>query len=153
MKHAADFDPTIGVRIRAPARGHQFTIVASTLGPQLRGIVMLIAQDLADLGGQLGKQRRRDLTVGDIGDGELSSQGNPEAADGHGQVQLPPVPPPVPARLAPVRLGVNRGVGHHASLPIFPVPDAAVRAYRRAGARRGLAQERSRGGCGPSFLD
>jgi hypothetical protein len=95
-------------------------------------MVMLIAQDITDLGGQVGEQPRRDRTVGDIGEGELSRQGNPEAADGHRQMQLPAIPPPIPTRLAPVRFGITGGMGHDACRPIFLVPHAAVRAYGRA---------------------
>src|SRR5215207_6489699 len=53
MKDPPDFDPAIGMGIGPPARGHQFPVVAATLRPQLWGIVMLIAQDIADLSRQL----------------------------------------------------------------------------------------------------
>ena len=53
VKDPTDFDPTIGVRVRAPARGDQFPVVAVTLGAQVWSIIMLIAQDIANLGGQL----------------------------------------------------------------------------------------------------
>ena len=86
VKDASDFNSAIGVRRGAAARGDQFPVVAATLGAQLRGIVMLIAQDLADLSGQVGKQQGGNLTVGNIGHGELRSQRNPPAADGDGQV-------------------------------------------------------------------
>ena len=123
MKHAADFDSPIGVGRGATAGRHQLPIVPGTLDAQLRSIVVLIAQDRADLGGKLDEQQRRDLTVGDIGRGELSGQGNPETAEGHGQMQLPPIPPAVPPRLAPLRFRINGGVGDHPSLPLFLVPD------------------------------
>lgn len=38
----------------------------------------------------------------------------------------------MPARLAPVRFGINGGMGPHPSLPIFLVPDPAIRPYGRA---------------------
>ncbi len=128
-KHTADFDATIGMGIRAAARGDQFAVMAATLGPQVWSIVMLIAQDRADLRGQLGKQQRDDLTVRDVRAGELGGQRNMERAEGHRQVQLPAVPPAMPARLAPMRFGINGGMGDDAGLPIFLMPDAAVRAH------------------------
>ena len=97
MEYPSDFDPASSMGIGSPAGRYQFAVVPGTLRPQLRGIRMLITQDRADLGRQLGEQQRCDLTVGDLGEGELRRQGNPEAAEGHGQVQLPAVPPPMPA--------------------------------------------------------
>jgi len=131
MKHAADFDSTISMGIRAPARGHQFPVMPSTLGAHW-GVVMLIAQDIADLSGQLAEQQWCDLTVRDIRDGELSRQGKAEAADRYGQVQLPAVPLPMPSRLAPMGFGINGGVWDDARFSIFLMPHAAVRAQRRA---------------------
>ncbi len=101
MEHPPDFDSPIRVGIRTTAGGDQFAVVPGTLSTKVRGVVVLIAQDIPDLRWQLDEQQRRESTVGDIGGSELSGQGNPVAADRHGQVQLPAVPPPVPARLAP----------------------------------------------------
>ena len=144
MEHPSDLDPAIGVGIGATPSCYQFAIVPGAFGLQIRRIVMLVAQDIPDLSGQLGEQQRRDLTVSDIGDREFGGQGNPVAADGHGQVQLPAVPPAVPARLAPVRLRINRGVGDEAGLPILLVPDPAVRPHGSAVARGPVALLRPR---------
>src|SRR5882762_5850154 len=54
VKHTADCGPTLGGRVRAPARGHQCPVVAFTLRPQVWGVVLLIAQDRADLGREWG---------------------------------------------------------------------------------------------------
>ena len=48
------------------------------------------------------------------------------------QVQLPAVDPAVPARLGPVRLGVDGGVRHHPRLAVLLVPDAAPGAQHGA---------------------
>src|SRR5262245_45072761 len=132
VKDTPDFNAAIGVRISPPVRGDQFAVMAATLGVQLWGIVMLIAQDIADLSRQLGEQQRGDITVSDIGHGKLRGQRNPQTANRHRQVQLPAVPPAVPARLAPMGFGINGGVRDDARLPIFLMPDATVRPNHRA---------------------
>src|SRR5258708_20487747 len=107
MKYPSDFDSAIGMGIGSPAGRYQFAVVLGTLKAEVRSIVMLVAQDITDLGGQLGEQPGCHVTVGDIGEGKLGSQGNPETTDRHRQMQLPAIPPAMPAPLAPVRLGSN----------------------------------------------
>src|SRR5512143_867801 len=40
--------PAIGMRIRLPAGRHPLAVMQSTLGAQFRGVVVLVAQDIAD---------------------------------------------------------------------------------------------------------
>src|SRR5204863_9613079 len=87
----------------------------------------------------LREQPGRSVTVGDSGGRELGGQGNPETADGHGQMPLPAVPPAVPPRLAPRRIGIEGGVGNPPSLTIFLVPYPTVGSYGGTVAGRTVA--------------
>ena len=85
-----------------------------------------IAQDEVSFGRQLWQQQERDLIVGVVSGRQFRRHGNPHGGHHRDQVQLPPVDPAVPARLGPVGLGINGGMGHDALFPMFFVPHAAV---------------------------
>ena len=54
-------------------------------------------------------------------------------------MQVPAVPPAVPARLRPPRFGINRRMGNLAGLPVLLVPDPAAGFQGGAVDRRGPA--------------
>jgi hypothetical protein len=66
-----------------------------------------------------------------VGRDEPRREGNPHTTHGDGQVQLPPINPPVPAALGPAGLGVYGSVGHHAGFLVLLVP------HPTAGAKQG----------------
>ena len=56
------------------------------------------------------KQSERRLTISDIGRGQYGSDGEPDPRHDGDHVQFPAVDPAVPARLGPMRFGINRVV-------------------------------------------
>src|SRR5919202_4517295 len=66
VEEAADFYPVIPVRVAPILRRHQAALVRFTLLPQLRRVVVLIAQDKAHLGRHTAQQSASHLTVSDI---------------------------------------------------------------------------------------
>src|SRR5215203_6222546 len=83
---------------------------------------MSISQNEARLLGQLLDQRRSYLVVRYISRGEPRREWNPHPGHRDGQVQLPPIHPPVPARFGPSCLGIYGGVGYLAGFSVFLVP-------------------------------
>src|SRR5215471_17584818 len=142
MKNPADFDSPIPVRIRATTRGDQFAVVQGTFLAQLGGVVMRVPENIPDFQRQLLQQLWGDHVVGVTGDGELSSQRYPEAADDDRQMQFPAVPPAVIPGLAPGGFGVNRRMRDFPGQPMFLMPDAPI------GAQGGTVD-----GCRMALLD
>jgi hypothetical protein len=90
-----------------------------------------VAQHEAGLIWQLLQQQRGQGTIRLVGGGEPSGQRYPHAGHGGGQVQLPPVNPPVPTALGPMRLRIYGGVGNDSGLAVFLVPHPATRPKHR----------------------
>ena len=132
VQEATHLDPIIRMRIGTAARGDHCLACLRTDGIKSWVVVVLVTQDIAHLGRQLRQQCQRLHVIGHVRGGQVGCQRNPHACDGRHQVQLPPVDPPVPARLGPVRLRINRRVGNQASLAILLMPDPAAGAQERA---------------------
>src|SRR5215510_14411443 len=131
MKDPSDVDSPIPMRIRATARGDQFTVVQRTFRAPFGGVVMRVTKDIPYRHRQLLQQLWGNDIVGVTGNGELRSPGDPDAADDDRQRQLPAVPPAMIPGLAPGGFGVNRGMRHFPGQPMFLVPDTPVGAQGR----------------------
>src|SRR5262245_36428660 len=119
MKDLAHFYPAIAMRMGPASSRHQFPTSSLALVPQLGIVVMGVTQHVAHLPRQLVQQDRGDLIVPPIRNGQLGSQRDPHHAYGDSEVQLPPIPPAMPARFAPPGLSINRGMRADALLPMF----------------------------------
>jgi hypothetical protein len=69
---------------------------------------MSVTQRIADFGGQLLDQARRQFVISDVGHRQFGGQRDPDTPDRNRQMELPPVPPAVIAALRPPGFGVNR---------------------------------------------
>ena len=96
MKHLAYGSAPILMRIGASTCGDQLNPTPLALTPQLGIVVMSIPQPITCFQGQLLQQPGGHLIVGMIGNGQFCGQWYPPRAHGHGQMQLPPLPPPMP---------------------------------------------------------
>src|SRR5438093_8621312 len=139
MKDPSDVDSPIPMGIRTTARGDQFAVVQRTFLAQLGGVVMCVPEDIPDFQRQLFQQLGSDHVVGVTGDGKLSRQRNPEAADDDRQMQLPSIPPAVIPGLTPSGFGVNRSMWDFPGQPMFLVPDTPVGAQGRTVDSRGVS--------------
>src|SRR5215510_5513270 len=131
MKEPSDVDSPIPMGIRATTCGDQFPMVQRTVITQLGGIVMGVTEDVPHLQRQLLQQLGGDHIVSLTGDGKLRGQGEPDAPDRDGQMELPAVPPAMIPGLAPGGFGVNRGMWDFPCEPMLLVPDAPVSAQGR----------------------
>src|SRR5215216_5572448 len=93
---------------------------------------MGVSQHEARLIGQLFDQRRSYLVVCHVGRGEPSREWNPHPGHGDGQVQLPPIDPPVPATLGPSCFCVYGSVRDHSGFLVLLVPHPAFGSKRCA---------------------
>src|SRR5262245_62801327 len=131
MKDLAHFYPAIAMRMGPASSRHQFPTSSLALVPQLGIVVMGVTQHVAHLPRQLVQQDRGDLIVPPSRNGQPGSQRDPHPAYGDSEVQLPPIPPAMPARVAPPGFSIHRGMRDDALLPMFFVPDASTRFQRR----------------------
>jgi hypothetical protein len=125
--------------IGATPRGDPFTVVQRPCVAPLRGGVMRIAQPLPPLQRPWCQPRGGEHLGGLTGHSALRGPGEPDAADGDGQRQLPAVPPAVIPGLAPRGCGVHGGMGDCPSQPMVLVPHTAVGTQGRTVARRRVA--------------
>jgi hypothetical protein len=93
---------------------------------------MGITQHRARFQRHLLQQPGGDFLIAMIGNGQFGGQRDPHRAHGDGQVQLPAIPPAMPARFAPARFRINRTVRNLAEFAVFLMPNAACRCQRRA---------------------
>lgn len=114
--------PESVARIGSPSTRHQEPSARQAGRAHFGGVVVGVSEHEAHLLGQLLYQQRSHLVVGDVGRGEPGRKRYPHPSDGGGQMELPAIHSPVPARFQPMRLGVYGGVGHFASLAVFLVP-------------------------------
>jgi hypothetical protein len=122
VEDASDFDASIGVRVSSSLGGDQKPLLVAMVEaclPDVGRVVVDVSEHEARLIWQLLDQGRSHLVVCCVGGGEPSGQRNPNLTDADGQVQLPPVNPPMPARLGPVSLGVYGCVRYNAGLLVF----------------------------------
>lgn len=132
VKHPPHVHPGVSVGGGAPlGRDEEPAIGGAPLG-QCPVTVGRVAEQEAQFGRQFAQQRRGQFVVGDVGRGQLGREWDPDRRDGGDQVQFPAIDPAVPGGLAPVRLGVDRGVGHYAGRTLLLVPDAAAGPAQRA---------------------
>ena len=122
----------------------------------------LVSPQKAECQGPCLEQARRQQVIGSLGGGACGRAGPPDARRRAAQGPLPALHPAVPARFGPVGVGIHRGLGDAASLPVLLVPDATQGAPHGAvhgggpGARRpgrkqgdhGAPQTPKRGGEG-----
>src|SRR5829696_5926504 len=122
--------PTVGVRVSAAFGSDQKPLRPIAFVAYVLGVVVGVAQNEARLFGQLFDERRSYLVVRHVGRGEPRREWNPHPGHGDGQVQLPPIHPPVPARFGPSCLGIYGGVGYLAGFSVFLVPHSTSLALR-----------------------
>src|SRR5215208_692393 len=124
VEDAPDFDAIVGVRVSSSFSGNQEPLLgASEAGlSDVGGVVVNVSEYEADLLRQLLDEVGSYQVVCCVGGGEPSRQRNPNLTHGDGQMQLPPVHPPMPAALSPVSFGVYGCMGHLACFLVFLVP-------------------------------
>src|SRR4029450_10478901 len=105
MTNPADVDAPIPMGIPATTRSDQFTVMQRTFLAPLRGVIMRVTQDVPHCHRQVLQQLGSDHLIGITGDGELSGQRHPDAADHDRQMELPAVPPAEIALLYPASVG------------------------------------------------
>src|SRR5436305_1413692 len=126
MKDTSIFNPTILMWVGPSASRYQFAAaLIAGLSKRWR-IIMSVTQNITHWLGYLLNQARRDFRVCRVGHGQFGGQRNPQRADRDGQMQLPSIPPAVPARLRPTRLCINRSMWNFAFFFGFFVPDTAA---------------------------
>src|SRR5215210_3131037 len=131
VKNSPHLYSGIGVRVSATFGGDQKPLRLLADLAYVLGVVMGVSQHEARLFRQRLDQRRGYLVVGGVGGGEPGRKRDPHRRDRYGQVQLPPIDPPVPAALGPTCLGVYGSVRYDAGFLVFLVP------HSPAGAKRG----------------
>src|SRR5215210_7362266 len=122
VEDAPDFDAIIGVRVSSSFGGDQKPLGALAGLPDVGSVVVNVSEHEAGFLWQLLDQVRGYLVVRRVGGCEPGTKRDPNLTDGDGQVQLPPIYPPVPATLGPSCLDVYGSVRHHSSFPILLVP-------------------------------
>src|SRR5215208_4704992 len=111
VEDASDFDASIGVRVSSSFGGDQKPLGALACLPDVGRVVVDVSEHEAGFFWQLLDQVRGHLVVCRVSGGEPGTKRDPNLTDGDGQMQLPPVHPPVPAALGPVSLGAHGRVG------------------------------------------
>jgi hypothetical protein len=126
MTDPSAFDAPIPLGRRATTCGDQFPLVQRTVITQLGGLVMGVTEDVPHPQRPWLQQLWGDHLVSLTGDGKLRGQGEPDAADRDGHMELPAVPPAMIPGLAPGGCGVHRGMWAFPCEPMLLVPDAPV---------------------------
>ena len=126
MKDPPDFDPIISVRVSSSSGADQEPLGTFACLPDVGCVVVNVSKHEADFSWQLLDEVRGYLVVCRIGRGEPGTKRDPNLTDGNGQVQLPPVHPPVPTTLGPASLGVDGSVRNRSGFPVFLVPHCAL---------------------------
>src|SRR5215210_2551791 len=122
VEDAPDFDAIIGVRVSSSFGGDQKPLGALAGLPDVGSVVVNVSEHEAGFLWQLLDQVRGYLVVRRVGGSEPGTKRDPNLTDGDGQVQLPPIYPPVPTALGPAGLGVYRCVRYNARFSVFLVP-------------------------------
>ena len=105
--HFLGVERVVWTRIAPVPRSHQGVAIALAIVSNGGRVVVGVAQNKADWGGQLLQQLWRDHVVCGVGGGELGGQRNPDVATTGRQMELPSIDPAVVPRLGPARLGVD----------------------------------------------
>src|SRR5215204_3297452 len=108
VEDAPDFDAIVGVRVSSSFSGNQEPLLGASEAclSDVGGVVVNVSEYEAGLARQLLDEVGSYQVVCCVGGGEPSRQRNPNLTHGDGQMQLPPVHPPMPAALSPVSFGV-----------------------------------------------
>src|ERR671913_819443 len=148
VEDAPDFDAIVGVRVSSSFSGNQEPLLGASEAclSDVGGVVVNVSEYEAGLVRQLLDEVGSYQVVCCVGGGEPSRQRNPNLTHGDGQMQLPPVHPPMPAALSPVSFGVYGCMGHLACFVVFLVPhstfclqNGAVEGYSSSLLSQGLS--------------
>jgi hypothetical protein len=119
VKDSPDFDASIGVWVSSSFGGDQEPLGSLADLPDVGGVVVDVSEYEAHLFWQLLDEVRGYLVVCCVGGSDPGTKRDPNLTDSNGQVQLPPVHPPVPARFGPLSLGVYGCVGYNARFSVL----------------------------------
>lgn len=97
MENTPDFDPTVGVGMFSTSGSDPETSHLMAELAQERRVIMGISQDQPYFCGQLFHQAWRNQGISGIGRGQFGGQGDPDGSHRYCQMQLPPIPPPMPS--------------------------------------------------------
>src|SRR5829696_4332339 len=124
VEDAPDFDAIVGVRVTSSFSGNQEPLLGASEAclSDVGRVVVDVSEYEAHLVRQLLDEVGSYQVVCCVGGSEHSRQRNPNLTHGDGQMQLPPVHPPMPAALSPVSFGVYGCMGHLACFLVFVVP-------------------------------
>src|SRR3954470_4700758 len=125
VEDASDFDAIIGVRVSSSFGGDQKPLGAFACLPDVGRVVVDVSEHEAGFFWQLLEQVWGHLVVRRVGGSEPGRKRDPNPTDGDGQVQLPPIYPPVPSALGPAGFGIYGSMRHYASFSVFLVPHSA----------------------------
>ena len=149
VEDASDFDAIIGVRVSSSFGGDHKPLGALACLPDVGRVVVDVSEHEAGFLWQLLDEVQGHLVVCGVGGGEPGTKRDPNLTVGDGQVQLPPVHPPVPARFGPSGLGVYGCVRYNARFsallclslvphPTFCLQSGTVESHRSSPTLPGL---------------